>query len=111
MCLFRRKKVADKTKEDKELINENEMAVDALIILAGQAGDENLVKEFKLIKEKIKYLIASGNSKVYDFDKKIKNLIGDLRIVMVKNDSEVTAKADKLILQINLAIIDRNTKM
>ena len=111
MGLFHRKKAADKSLEDKELISENERSVDALIVLAQQANNEQFVVELKQLKEKIKYLIPSTDDKVRDYDKKIKNLIGDLRIALVKGDSEVSVKANNLLTQIKLAIADRNAKI
>ena len=111
MGLFHRKKAADKSLEDKELISENERSVDSLIVLAQQANNEQFVVELKQLKEKIKYLIPSTDDKVRDYDKKIKNLIGDLRIALVKGDSEVSVKANNLLTQIKLAIADRNAKI
>ena len=108
MGLFHKHKSVDDVKKDKQLIGECANAIDALLVLAEQSQDENIKSEFKGIQEKIKYLIASDNDKVYDYDKKIKNLIDDLRIVLVKNDSELNAKANKIITQIKLAIADRN---
>ena len=109
MGLFRKNKKADKAHDDKELISENERAVDALIVLADK--NDEIVDEFRALKEKIKYLIASENDKVYDYDKKIRNLIDDLRIVLVKRDGEMNEKAQKLVTQIKLAIADRNAKL
>ena len=111
MGLFHRKKDSDKSLEDKELISENERSVDALVILAQQTGNDQFVVELKQLKEKIKYLIPSTDDKVRDYDKKIKNLIGDLRIALVKGDSEVSVKANNLLTQIKLAIADRNAKI
>ena len=111
MCLFHRKKEADIVKADKQLISENEKTMDVLIVLAEQSKNEKIVTEFKQIKEKLKYLIASDNEKVIDFDKKIKNAIEDLRIFLVKDDSGQTPKAEKLITQIKITIADRNAHM
>ena len=113
MC-FRRKKVSEKVYDNRELISHNERAVAALIVLAGD--DEELVTEFRKLQEKIKYLTPSNNSKVVDCDKKIKNLIEDLRIVLVKADKKsdgesFPAKASSLLQQIKLAIADRNARI
>lgn len=109
MCFFKKKKNSEKVKQDRDLISENEKAIDALIILA--VNNPDLINEFKQIKEKIKYLIPSEKDNVRDYDKKIKNLIADLRIVLVKNDSELTIKANKILTQIKLAIADRNANI
>ena len=109
MCFLRKKKVSVKTGKDRELISENAKAVDALIILAG--NNEVLVKHLQEIKEKIKYLLPSNEDKIYDFDKKIKNLIEDTRIALVKADGEASKKVDNALLQIKLVISDRNVKL
>lgn len=109
MGLFGKKKMSVKVRNDRELIGENEKAVDALIILAGD--NESLVQQLQEIKEKIKYLLPSEDGKVYDFDKKIKNLIEDTRIALVKADGEASKKVDNALLQIKLVISDRNAKL
>ena len=109
MGIFGKKKMSVKVRNDRELIGENEKAVDALIILAGD--NESLVQQLQEIKEKIKYLLPSEDGKVYDFDKKIKNLIEDTRIALVKADGEASKKVDNALLQIKLVISDRNAKL
>ncbi len=109
MGLFGRKKASLKVSNDRELISENEKTVDALILLA--ESNETLTKQLRDIKEKIKYLIPSEDSKIYDFDKKIQNLIQDVRIALVKTDGEPGKKIDNALLQLDLAIVDRNAKL
>ena len=108
MGLFR-KKVSQKVDHDRELIEENTKSIESLIILA---KDNNaIVEQLKEIKEKIKYLIASDEDKVYDLDKKIKNIIDDTRIALIKADGETSKKVDDAITQIKLAITDREVKL
>lgn len=109
MGLFRRKKVADKVKEDRELVETNGKAIEALVVLAGDNAE--LVGELRDLQEKLKYLIPAEDSKVVDYDKKIRNLIDDLRILFVKSDGESTKKAKNILMDIKLAIADRNTKL
>lgn len=109
MLFFKKKKVADKVKEDRELIETNSKSLDALIVIA--KDNEVAVNELKGLQEKLKYLIPSDNSKVEDCDKKIKNLIGDLRIALTKADGEETKKATNILTDIKLAVADRNTKL
>lgn len=85
MCLFRKKKVAVKTQDDKELIAVNSKSIEALIVLAKDNID--IVETLKELQEKIKYLTPSNNFKVIDYDKLIKNKIDDLRMVLIKFDS------------------------
>ncbi|MCI8369367.1 MAG: hypothetical protein HFJ81_07040 [Clostridia bacterium] len=109
MCLFRKKKVAVKTQDDKELIAVNSKSIEALIVLAKDNID--IVETLKELQEKIKYLTPSNNFKVIDYDKLIKNKIDDLRMVLIKFDSVVQSDVEKLIVAIKLAIADRNTKL
>ena len=103
MCLFRKKKVAVKTQDDKELIAVNSKSIEALIVLAKDNID--IVETLKELQEKI------NNFKVIDYDKLIKNKIDDLRMVLIKFDSVVQSDVEKLIVAIKLAIADRNTKL
>ena len=75
----KRKSVAEKTLDDRELVATNSKAMDALVVT--------------------------------DCDKKIKNLIGDMRIALTKSDGEDSKKTDELLTDLKLAIADRNTKV
>lgn len=109
MSFFRKKKIADKVKEDRELVESNSGAIEALVILA--KNNEVIVNDLQDLQEKIKYLIPSDKSKVLECDKSIKNKIGDLRIVLTKSDGELTKKATDILTDIKLVIADRNTKL
>lgn len=109
MCLFKKKQTADKVKEDRELVAQNSKLVDGLIVIAG--ANEELVKDLQQLKEQIKYLIPSDNSKIVDYDKTVKNKIEDLRIALIKDDGESSKKASALIRDIKLAIADRNARL
>lgn len=109
MFLFRKKSKSDSVKENRELIESNEKAIESLIVLI--RNNEEFSKELRQTQEKIKYLTPSSDSKVVDYDKKIKNLIEDLRIVLVKaDDGETPQKANAILTQIKLAIADRSAK-
>lgn len=108
--LFGKKKpTSDKVGSNRELISENERAIDALILLAGE--NEKMIEQLKEVKEQIKYLIPTDNPKVVEYDTKIKNSIEDMRIALVKSEGEVDKKIESMLLQIKLAIADRNTKL
>ena len=110
----KRRKMGEKVGNERELISHNERAIESLIVLA--KDDEELIQELKRVQEKIKYLTPSDNGKVADYDKKIKNLIEDMRIVLIKADKKsdeetLPAKAMSILQQIKLAIADRNAKL
>ena len=110
----KRRKMAGKVGDEREVIAHNAAAIESLIVLA--KDDEELIQELKKLQEKIKYLTPSDNGKVADCDKKIKNLIEDMRIVLVKADKKsdeetLPAKARSILQQIKLTIADRNAKL
>lgn len=109
MFFFKKKDTAEKTKEDRDLIKENADAVEALIILA--SDNEEFVRKLKAVQEKLRYLSASADSKILDYDKAIKNKLGDLRILLTKNEGEIAKKENNLVLEIELMIVDRNQKI
>lgn len=104
-----KKTTSEKVGSNRELISENERSIDALILLAGD--NEEIVNKLKEVKEKIKYLIPSDNPKVAEYDTKIKNFIEDMRIALVKAEGEFDKKVKSILMQIELAIADRNSKL
>ena len=103
------KKNNDKILNDKNLIEECEKAVDTLIILG--EDDENLISNLRVIKEKIKYLVPSDDEKIYEYDKRVKNLIEDMRIALVKGDRESMKKIKQILAELRIAIVDRNSRI
>lgn len=109
MCIFKRKKASDKVKDDRELIEFNAKSMDSLIVLA--KDNQELISRLRDLKEAVKYLIPSDNSKVVDYDKTIKNKIGDLRIALTKSNGENSKKIDEAIGDLKLSIADRNIRL
>ena len=109
MCFFRRKKDSEKNADDRELIETNSKSIEALLVLASDNAE--LSDGLKELQEKLKYLVPSTDSKVIDADKKIRNLIGDLRIALTKSDGEESKKVDRYFTEIKMAIADRNVRV
>ena len=110
MCFFRKKTEADTVKKNRDQISFNEKQIETLIVLAG--GNEDYIKSLRATKEKIKYLTPSAVGKVADYDKKIKDLIDDLKIVLTKAaGEEIPQKANNLLTQINVYIAERNANI
>ena len=103
------KKNNDKALNDRNLIEECEKAMETLIILG--ESDENLVSNLRVLKEKIKYLVPSNEEKIYEFDRRIKNLIEDMRIALVKADRESMKKTKQILADLRIAIVDRNSRI
>lgn len=100
---------AQKTLNDRELIAENAKSIDALIVLS--QDNEELIGELLDLQNELKYLKPSSLPKVIDFDKAIKNKLGDLRIALTKSDGEANKKTREAIMDIKLAVADRNAKL
>ena len=109
MGLFGKESDAVKNAEDRELIEANSKAIDTLLVLA--EGNADITNELSQLQETLKYLIPSVESKVMDADKKIRNLIGDLRIALTKSDGEESKKVGRYLSEIKLAVADRNTRL
>ncbi len=105
MCLFRRKTDAQKNMNDRELIEKNADAIGALKSIA----TEEMVEVLKLLQEEVKYINPLVDSKAYDLDKKIRNLIDDLKIEIVKakEGDKAQAKMDGIIRELKLKIAER----
>lgn len=103
MGFFRRKKVAEKTKENQEAIELNSKSIDVLVVLA--EGHDDVVAELNELKEKLAFLLPSD--KTVNVDKKIKNLIGDLKIALTKSEGEMSGKVSEIIKDIKVSIAER----
>lgn len=106
----KRNKNADKGKDDRTLIAENERDAAALV---GYAKDNDaLLDELRKIRERIKYLIPSEDGKIRDFDLKIKDLMEDLRIRFEKTEpNEPNKKIDSLLTQLKTTISERDARI
>lgn len=108
MCLFKKKKnLAKKNSDDRALIEANSRAISLLMILS---EDKEFNKSLLKLQEELKYLTPSIEDKIYSFDKKIQNLIEDLKIVLTKNGMP-EVKANNLLKEIRVMISDRNTAL
>lgn len=101
MLFFKKKSKAESNKKDRDLIEDNSQKMDALIVLA----DEELKKDLEKIKEEIKYIIPLTDDKAYKMDEKMRNLIDDIKIELVKDKSAV--KVANLIKDLRVMIAER----
>lgn len=94
---------------DNKLISENAKFVDVLLVQA--EGNEEVEKELQDLKESLRYLKPSREKKIYDYDKKIKDSLGDLKIAFTKTDGEGSKKTVQLIKDIKMLVAERNTNL
>ncbi len=107
MLFFKKKKAAEANRQDYDLVEVNAKTVEVLI---AQTEDENFRTALRDLQEELKYLMPSAKSKVYDCDKKIKNLLEDLKIALIKcKDETANEKAQGLLKDIHIAIAERKT--
>ena len=108
MC-FKKKKNVDKVKEDRELVAFNSKSIETLLVHAEK--NQDLTNELKELQNKLNYLIPSIKSEILDYDKKIKNKIGDMKIALTKSDGETSNKAEDILKDIKIAIAERNARL
>ena len=109
VLLGKKKSTPADTDADNKLIAENFKFVDVLLVQA--EGNEEVVKELNELKENLKYLKPSKEKKVYDYDKKIKDSLGDLKIAFTKTDGEESKKTVQLIKEIKMLVAERNVNL
>ena len=110
MCFFRKKKTStDKITNDRELIVTNQKSIETLIALS---TNEEFNESLKKLQDQIKFLTPSRSEKTYNYDKKIKGAIEDLKIALTKNgDAENNKKVAAIIQDIKVLISDRNINL
>ena len=105
---FKKRKMATDNKEDRELLEYNSKSIDVLLVLS--ENDGNITNELKKIQEEIKFLIPSHEAVVFDFDKKIKAQIEDIKILFTKNtDGKMDEKIKDAIRDLKILIAERNS--
>ena len=103
MLFFKKKTAAEKTANDRSMVEDNSLYVDALIAISKSAP---IIAKLKELKEKLKYLISSDNAKVVDCDKKIKNQLEDIKLAIVKEKPD--EKLLDMISEVYVIIAERN---
>ena len=101
-----KKKAAAQNLKDRELIENNAGAIDALIVLA---YNDEIKAKFKALKERVKYIIPLVEEKAYSMDKKISALIGDIKIELSKynGDEKGTVKINNLVKELEVLVAER----
>lgn len=114
MCFRKRIKTADLVKEDREKIYSNSKFIQTIIARCNDAP--NLVEKLKDLQEKLKYLIPSQKSEVFDYEKAIEKKIIELNRAMMscavdteKADEDFYKKINNFIIDIYVLMADRNT--
>lgn len=105
MC-FKKRNKSKLIAQDRELIELNANAVDTLVVLAGE--NEEIIGALNDVQNKLRYLIASDNSKVYKVDEIIKNQLQDMKLYLNKPKKVEIEGVKDYIREIEVSIVSRN---
>lgn len=105
MC-FRKRNKSKLIADDRNLIEANANAVDTLVVLA--SDNEEVIDALKDIQNKLRYLIASDNTKVYKLDEIIKNQLQDMKLYLNKPKKVEIEGVKDYIREIEVSIVSRN---
>lgn len=105
MC-FRKRNKSKLIADDRNIIEANANAVDTLVVLA--SDNEEVIDALKDIQNKLRYLIASDNAKVYKLDEIIKNQLQDMKLYLNKPKKVEIEGVKDYIREIEVSIVSRN---
>ena len=108
MCFWKKKVIGKTYIEDRKLILLCAQEIDVLILLD---KDKKFERQLIEIKDEFLYLSPRDDADVCELDQKIKNKIGDLKLVLNKYDNLDEENVDKLISTIMVMIKERDAKV
>ena len=107
MCFKKKKKIGEIYTEDRKCVLLSAQEIDVLMVL----DKKNYYKaKFEEMKDQLLYLSPRDNKEVYEIDKKIKDKIGDLKLVLNKSDEDENESVLSIIDNIFVMISERNAK-
>ena len=107
MCFKKKKKIGEIYTEDRKCVLLSAQEIDVLMVL----DKKNFYKaKFEEMKDQLLYLSPRDNKEVYEIDKKIKDKIGDLKLVLNKSDEDENESVISIIDNIFVMISERNAK-
>lgn len=109
MGLFGKKKLSEKTRNDRKLIEDNYKEIGVLIVLAKE--NAQLLSDLKTLQEELQYLVASADAEIAKRDEKIGDRLGDLKIILTKKGADQTKEIAGLLSSVRLLIAERNAKL
>ena len=106
MC-FKKKTIGEIYTEDRKCVLLSAQEVDVLMVLDKKCYYK---AKFEDMKDQLLYLSPRDNKEVYEIDSKIKDKIGDLKLVLNKNDEDENESVLTIIDNIFVMISERNAK-
>ena len=108
MC-FKKKKVLGQTYiDDRKQLILAAQEIDVLILLD---KDKKFERQLNELKDELLYVSPRENKDVCELDRKIKDKIGDLKLVLNKYDDLDEENVDKIISTIMVMIKERDAKV
>lgn len=86
MCFKKKKRLAEIYIEDRKTLMLAAQEIDVLIVLD---RDKRFKAKLEALKDELLYLSPRENKDVFEIDKKIKEKIGDLKLILNKSDDDV----------------------
>ena len=107
MCFKKKKRIGEVYTEDRKCVLLSAQEVEVLMVL----DKKNYYKaKFEEMKDQLLYLSPRDNKEVYEIDKKIKDKIGDLKLVLNKHNDDEDDSILSIIENIFVMISERNAK-
>ncbi len=107
MCFRKKKTIGEIYIEDRKCVLLSAQEIDVLIAL----DKKNFYKaRLEEIKDQLLYLSPRDNKEVYEIDKKIRDKIGDLKLVLNKHEEDEDESVISIMDNIFVMISERNAK-
>lgn len=105
MGCFKKKQGYQIADENHKLVEENKRNITVLLTYA--EGKEEIVAKLQELVEMIKYMGPTRNKEAIKFDNKIADKIGELKIALSKNGTDVEEKCAGLVQKLKIDIAER----
>lgn len=102
----KKKKTVVHNLHDEEIVKKFPYMVESLIEITDNEEIKNLLVD---LKNKVEYLNVSPKPEIEKIDKKIKNQLEDLKIIIVKNKKEQLESIKMGIKEVSVLIIERES--
>ena len=106
MC-FKRKRIGEIYTKDRKCILLTAQEIDVLVALD---RDKTYKDKLLELKDELLYLSPRDNKEVYDIDNKIKNKVGDLKLILNKTKDVDNDTIENIINHIIVMIKERDAK-
>lgn len=107
MCIFKKKTIGVTYSQDRKTLLLSAQEVDVLMVLDRHKLYEQELKEMK---DMLLYLSPRENQEVFEIDMKIRDKIGDLKLILNKDKDVEDDNVENIIRNIFVMIKERDAK-